>query len=149
MDVMIRLFQTYLKGRVQVTKLGSEKSGPLQRQRGVPQGSCLGPILFNMYTSDLPGSVQFCSVHYYAYDCQLHLSYEPSLMHEAIDAINSDLLSIHKWSESNGLRLNVSKCTVLHTAPQELVHTLTKDFVQVILSEESLSVSDKIKTYFV
>ncbi|KAG8330253.1 hypothetical protein J6590_067851 [Homalodisca vitripennis] len=101
-----------MKGRVQVKKL-SENSEPLQRQRGVPQGSFLGP---NLHTGD----------------------------HPAIDAINSDLLNIHKWSESNDLALNESKCIVLHIVVQELVRTLSETFVQVMPGAECLLVSDKI-----
>lgn len=52
------------------------------------------------------------------------LAYEPGKILTAIDEINSDLRNVSKWSVSNGLKLNASKCTVLHVGPHVLTQTL-------------------------
>jgi hypothetical protein len=139
-------FRSYLKDRLQVTRLGSETSVPLTKQRGVPQGSCLGPILYTLYTADFPNCVKHCTAHLYADDSQLLLSYEPELMREAFDQINTDLQNILKWSVDNGLKLNSNKCTVLHTAPLDLVQTLKNRGVSISLDSGSLAVCDQVKT---
>lgn len=143
---IMKWIRSYLDSRLQVTRLGSETSTPLVKHQGIPQGSCLGPILFNLYTADLPSCVHNCTIHSYADDSQLHLTYEPSRMRAAIGLINADLENILEWSDANGLKLNIGKCSVLHTAPPNLVQSLSQIGVQVELNGESLAVFDKVKT---
>lgn len=138
--------RSYLGDRIQVTKMGSETSAALVKRRGVAQGSCLGPVLFNLYTSDFPSCIRNCTAHLYADDCQLHLSYVPLKIEEAIYQINVDLQSVCDWSKNNGLKLNIGKCSVLHLAPHDLIQTLCERGVKVKMATESLIVCNKVKT---
>uniref|UniRef100_A0A1B6KSQ8 Reverse transcriptase domain-containing protein n=1 Tax=Graphocephala atropunctata TaxID=36148 RepID=A0A1B6KSQ8_9HEMI len=143
---VISWIRSYLQERQQVTKFGNETSKPLSKMRGVPQRRCLGPILFSLYTSDFPLCVQSCTVHLYADDCQLHLAYEPDMIEMAIGQINADLHRVSTWSFQNGLKLNTSKCSVLHIAPHNLLQALIESGVAVVLDGEDLAVCDKVKT---
>ena len=44
---------SYLSGRSQFVQIDDRKSSYQSSQYGVPQGSILGPVIFNLYVSDL------------------------------------------------------------------------------------------------
>ena len=60
--------------RNQRVRIGCEVSDPLQVAYGLPQGSILGPALFNIYINDFPAVPNLCSLKSYVDDSQLYLS---------------------------------------------------------------------------
>lgn len=64
----IKWVKSYLEKRLQITRVGKDISPPLEKLRGVPQRSCLKPILFALYNTDLPSCVRFSNMHTYADD---------------------------------------------------------------------------------
>ena len=62
----------YLSDREQYTVINGVPSENTKVARGIPQGSVLGPILFGLYTSDLPKTVNTATTFLYADDATMY-----------------------------------------------------------------------------
>ena len=105
-------FRSYLSGRCQRISVRGCQSESLKLNCGVPQGSCPGPLLFTIYTRSLLDVVQdyLPSVHCYADDTQLYVSFSPAA---AITAIERCIQVIRNWMHENKLLLNEAKTEFL------------------------------------
>ena len=115
-------FQSYLSNRKQFCRVGGVDSRTGVVEIGVPQGSCLGPLLFLIYINDLPSAVQGSTVSMYADDTSLCLkSRDISQLNEAI---NDDLAHLDSWLKGNKLSLNVAKTQSMLIATKPKHRTL-------------------------
>lgn len=122
--VALKWFQAYLENRSQFVKIRftnadnsttyyCSKSLPINL--GVPQGSILSPILFNLYINDLDLFIKHAEVIMYADDTSLLLSSESLRSTEAL--VNESLGDLYHWFCSNQLSLNIQKThyMIFHT----------------------------------
>ena len=73
-------FESYLSDRTQSVVVDGLMSTPIPLVFGVPQGSVLGPVLFNLYSQTLSDVIAFhsCDYHKYADDTEISDSAPPS-----------------------------------------------------------------------
>lgn len=145
-NTSIRLMQSYLNGRSQSVYTKNSVSKPLFLNRGVPQGSILGPLLFTMYINDLPLHLSYCKSHMYADDVQLHRSSTIDQLEDTICRVNADLQSIYVWASANGLSLNPekSKCLLVQRkstkCPTDVEIMINGQKIQIVSSVKNLGI---------
>ena len=136
------LMTSYLSHRSQVVLVNSAYSDYKPNIAGVPQGSILGPILFNIYANELPSLChQNCTHSHnnigereelfgspcntcgrfvtFADDSTIifrGLKGEYQTMSEKID---NKLIIIEDFLAANNLKLNISKTQILRTASRQ------------------------------
>ena len=116
-DLTLRWFESYLHNRVQKVGIDGSTSNPFDLCCGVPQGSCLGPILFIVYASKLFKIIELelPSVQCYADDTQLYLSFKPNStsQDQVLHAMENCIEKIRRWMIHNGLLINDSSTELI------------------------------------
>uniref|UniRef100_A0A803TWX8 Reverse transcriptase domain-containing protein n=1 Tax=Anolis carolinensis TaxID=28377 RepID=A0A803TWX8_ANOCA len=105
---------SFLEGQSQMVSLGDTCLAPQRLSCGVPQGSVLSPMLFNIYMKPLGEIIQSFGVrcHLYANDVQLCHSFPP-VTKEAVQVLNRCLAAVSDWMRANKLKLSSDKTEVL------------------------------------
>jgi hypothetical protein len=108
-------FQSYLSNRSQKTCIGKSMSHLFYLLFGVPQGSVLGPVLFNIYILPIGDIARRhgISFHIYADDTQIYCSFDLSQADDARQRIECCIDEIRQWMISNKLKLNDDKTEVI------------------------------------
>ena len=105
-------FRNYLKNRQQYVHLsniaGSSnvKSCMLRCECGIPQGSCLGPLLFLFFINDLAKCSSFFTI-LFADDCTFQIS--GANTSDIFLQANKELFKAEQWFSANKLTLNTKK----------------------------------------
>ena len=103
------IIKSYLSERWQMVYFNGSESDLKQVRHGVPQGSCLGPLLYSIFTNDFPLALKTARMTMYADDTTIYLA------ERTIDGLNRKLSEemklVTEWVNCNGLILNVSKTT--------------------------------------
>ena len=101
------LVSSYLSNRKQRVKIGNVKSEWAPLSKGVPQGSILGPLLFNVFMNDLFMFIEQCTLYNYADDD--FLARIASNSQDAIASLAHDGNISIDWFCKNGMQANPEK----------------------------------------
>ncbi|XP_049883240.1 uncharacterized protein LOC126378842 [Pectinophora gossypiella] len=80
--------------------------------KGLPQGSVLSPLLYNIYTSNLESALD-SNVQILQYADDLLLYYTHQSVQKACSSLSCSLNLLKKWLDSNGLELSPTKSSVV------------------------------------
>lgn len=142
-NASVKWFESYLSGRFQLVELdhsdGSKAiSVTAPVERGVPQGSILGPVLFVLYSADIIQKIKNCNYHLYADDLQLYISFKPNETFSAVCSLNEDLAGIAEYCERNSLVLNPVKSKFLVLGTKKCIEKIIASKPQVTISGDCL-----------
>jgi len=102
------LLKSYLQDRYFVTKFNNETSSKLPMLSSVPHGSILGPLLYTIYTADLPTSNKTI-LSTFADDTAIFTTHpDPTT---ASVSLQDHLNNIEKWFRKWKLKINENKST--------------------------------------
>lgn len=141
----LNLIKSYLSSRLQYVVINHSRSDSLQIFNGVPQGSILGPLLFNIYINDISNISTLAKYVIYADDTSLFFS--SSDVEQLTGTANRVLALLSRWSLVNSLKINKEKTKavifrpkgklVMHPPPLVLSDTI----IEYVETFRSLGVS--------
>lgn len=113
-DKELSLIRSFLTNRQQTVIYNNNKSEPGDVIRGVPQGSILGPLLFNIYINDIKDLPLTAQSFKFADDNLLIWTFEKHIKSDTIKLqIRNDLYALNNYYEINKLQLNLNKSKAL------------------------------------
>ena len=103
--------KSYLSNRSFKVKVDDSLSESFPAPTGVPQGSCLSPLLYTIFISDIRKYIPN-GVHYLAYADDLKV-YCPIFAEASHTLLQSAVDGVARWCYDNGMLLSPSKCVVM------------------------------------
>ena len=115
MQISTGWFKSYLHGHVQQVKIGENFSEPLPITIGTFQGTCLGPLLFNIASNDLACYIPYhingfkVTAVRYADDTQIAVTGPREKLRDLQLSMEMLLNTLGNWFEQHGMKVNAAK----------------------------------------
>ena len=102
---MVKMIMELVRNRSFTLTTGDRKQSRLRRKNGVPQRSVLAPLLFNIYTYDLPSMIS----RKFAYANDLELLHSSGKWKDLEETLSQDMSTLSAYLQTWRLKLNHTK----------------------------------------
>ena len=123
----------YLKDRKQRTKINNSYSSWKDVKYGVPQGSILGPLLFNIFINDLFFFIENTKLANYADDNTTYSTGKD--IETLLCTLQTETSKVLKWFHDNEMKSNDDKCHLI---------VANEENVSITLGQETIESSDSV-----
>ena len=137
----LKWFTSYLHERKQFVSCEGVESQWRLITHGVPQGSVLGPTLFNIHINGIADACKDSEAALYSDDTEIHASSKD--IDVAEQRVDQDLESIVMWWNQNGLISNHKKCEAMLIGSRYTVKNARE--LQIILDGNPMKQSEYYK----
>jgi hypothetical protein len=104
-------FHSCLDNRHSSLRISGRLSFSFLVKSGVPQGSTLGPILFNIFINNICNTI--LNSRYLLFSDDLTI-YRTITNVDDCKVLQHDINSVHNWCLVNGMKINISKTTIIY-----------------------------------
>lgn len=104
---LLRWCSSYLNQRPSQVVIDGHSSNPFIASSGVPQGSILGPLFFNIFINEITNLFKYSTCYLFADDLKIM-----RVINDVNDAelLQRDIDKLVYWCQINKMYLNISKC---------------------------------------
>ena len=135
----LEFVNNYLKERKQRTKVSGSYSTWRELKFGVPQGSILGPLLFNILINDIFHFINKTKMANYADDNTIY-SVDDNVTN-LLKTLETETNLVLKWFRINEMKANDDKCHLLVANQENVSVTLGNEIIEATDSVEILGVT--------
>ena len=139
----LKWFESYLTNRTQKYRVNDHLSSSNPVSCGVPQRSNLGTLLFLVHINDLPNCLNWAIPRMFADDTSV--SYAAKSMDELQSVINSELVNLHKWLNTNKLSLNIAKMGFMIIGSRQRISAMD-DGITIEINDCEVEKVDSVKS---
>ena len=131
--------RSYLRNKQQRTKVNGTYSSLLELIFGVPQGSILGPLLFDIFINDIFYFIKDSKIANYADDNTLYTVQEN--INRLLAILENETTVILDWFSKNDMKPNADKCHLIVCNEKDIMVNLRKEKITANDSVELLGVN--------
>ena len=142
----LKLVHSYLSNRKQRTKINNAYSSWEEILFGVPQGSILGPILSNIFLSDLFLVVKDTDFASYADDDTIYDIGDG--INDVIASLQNSSEKLFQWFSDNQLKRNTDKCHLIVSSDDPTEIQLGESVIKNTTCEKLLGIKTDNKLTF-